>query len=167
MIISNILTGCISNRLRGCKTNVLFLGQDDINGILFATIFSTTYWHIPILYLSMKLGSATGWSEFLNGCSGRYVLPDTADYTWISKIIPITGQFSTFLWGCLRSSIWVYILQVGLYFTIGLSTFLWVAIPGFYLSYRLGLYLSKKLPYEYIGIAEVIYGGLLWGLITN
>lgn len=163
MLISNILIGAVSNRVRGCNVRALFFGQDDINAIIFACLFSTQWWHLFVLYLAMKLGSATGWTEFLAGIENRYMLSKHEDLTWISKIITIKNQFTCFIWGCLRASIWVLLLQIGLYICGMYSPLLWIAIPMFYVCYKIGYKISPNR--DWLQYSEPLYGAVLWGLV--
>ncbi len=167
-MIRNMIIGMVANRVRGTKFRIYFLGQDDINALLFAAVFSQTYWHLPILWLGMKLGSATGWSEFVGGCRGEYEKPnpdgDTWDLTWISKFINIKNQWTTFLWGNFRALIWIAALQLAFLACGQYTNWLWAGIPLFYATYR-GAYLlaPKKDTFE---MSEPIWGAILWGLCS-
>ena len=163
-ILLQAIIGAVANRIRGNDVKLWFLNQDDINALIFAGIFSRDWWHVPVLYLVMKLGSATGWSEFLAGCAGEYKLPPTADYTWISKFIKIKGQFTTFLWGCFRAFIWVSALFIGLLICGNPTPWIFTAVPMFYVTYRLA-YLLTPNNKDYLKLAEPMWGAVLWGII--
>lgn len=162
MLVSII--GAISNRIRGSNYDILFLNQDDINALLFASVFSTEIWHLPILYLAMRFGSATGWSEYLAGIENRYNVVPEKEQTFISKYIKIENQLTCFYWGCVRAFIWVVLLQLGLLACGLYSWWLWLSIPLFYVSYKLG-YKTRKWHTDWVCQAELIWGALLWSLI--
>jgi len=161
------ILGFISNRIRGQRADVIFLNQDDINGILYSIAmynhYSLSWWSLPVLYLSMKLGSATGWTEFLVGCMSRYILGPNEDYNKLSKVFngyfkPV-DQWSTFRYGCLRAYIWVYCLFIGLAICGVVNWWIWLSIPFFYLCYRFNFKTTPKLYFE---LAESYWGSLLW-----
>ena len=164
MILTQAIAGSIANRIRGQKVRVGILGQDDINALIFACIFSTQYWHLPILYITMRFGSATGWTEFLAGITGRYKLNQNEGYNWISKIVKPCNQFTTFLYGCIRSTLWVICLYLGLLACGNPTPWLITAIPMFYICYKLAYLLTPK-GKSYLGLAEILWGVTLWSMI--
>jgi hypothetical protein len=159
----NFLIGMLSNRIRGIGTRILFLNSDKINALIFAGVFSTEWWHIFVLFGAMLCGSATGWTEFLAGCEGRYELNSNEDYNWISKIVKPKDQFTTLLYGSFRAFIWVACLEIGLLICSSFSWILLISIPLFYVCYRLAYLVSKK-GSDWVCIAELLWGAVLWGL---
>ena len=133
MIVNQVIAGAISNRIRGSSYRIGFLNQDDINAILFACMFATVHWQLLVLYIAMRLGSATGWTEGICGCFNTFNLHE-GDYNWISKIVKPVNQLTTFLYMCIRALIWIIALQLGLYLCGAYSVILWLAVPLFYCS---------------------------------
>ena len=161
----NFLVGMLANRLRGMGTRISVLNSDDINAILFAGVFSSQWWHCFILYGVMRAGASTGWTEFLAGCEDRYILNPEEDLTWISKIIKIHNQFTCFLWGCIRASMWVICLNVGLAICGSFSWTIWLAMPLFYVCYKAGYLLSRRIGGDWMCYAEMLWGAVLWSLV--
>ncbi len=164
MIIINIIVMAILNRIRGMDlpfhTEINYLGF----GILMGITHQLDWWGYLVMALVMFLGQATGWSEFVNGCTGNYILGPESDETWISKIVTIKNQWTCFLWGCIRASIWLIPLYLGLLICGVNQPVVLLGIPFMYCSYRIGYLIDKK--GDTFANSEPIWGGII-GLITG
>lgn len=186
MSLINFLCGSIagffSNRIRGNDNDIWFMNQDDANAAFFAIVFTLIFqlplYSLLVLYIVMRLGGSTGWTEFVMGCEGRYEKDEgEIDKSWISndqylfnfkiwKGIKIVDQKSCFLWGCVRSAQWCLCLFIGL-LTLKVVAFgLLLPIPLFYVCYRGAHLFDKRFMNgsgDIFGLAEPVFGFVLWG----
>lgn len=176
-MIKAIIIGSLLNRVRGCDVRAWCFNQDDINAIVFALLFGSEWWHYLLLYCAMRVGSAMGWTEAILATDNKFELTGNEDKTWLSKYIKITNQWTCFLWCSVRSFIWVTPLLFASCFMGDTRLYTLLAVPLFYVAYRIGHYakrysdnfIIKKLfrePRDIFGVGEVIFGAILWGLFT-
>jgi hypothetical protein len=160
MFIIQAILGGFFNRVRGSSlkfhTEYNFLSF----GALMGLIYHLEWWGYFLMAFMMLLGSATGWTEGISGCLGWFNLKPSA-YNWISKIVKPVNQWTTFLYMCIRGGIWVLCLEIGFMITVGFKPLLLLAIPLFYVSYRIAYYIPTKYRWA---LGEVIYGAIIWGL---
>jgi hypothetical protein len=162
-MIYQAILGLLSNRIRGYGIKIFFINQDWINAYLFGFCFMQQWWHLLVLWIGMLGGASTGWSEFIGGVRGYYGTPPS-QYTWISKILVIKDQWTCFLWGCMRAFIWVLPIYVAFLICGDNKWWLFLTIPLFYGSYRLGYLLRKDGDSTELG--EMIWGALFWATCT-
>lgn len=155
-----ILIAGVFNRIRG--TSIKFHSELNIIafGVTFGILFGLEWWGYILMSIGMWAGSSTGWSEGISGCFNDFNL-DPSLYNWISKIVKPINQWTTFLYMCIRALIWVACIEFSLLVVGEFSFFLLLAIPLFYLSYRVANYIPVK---DRWALGEVIYGAILWYL---
>ncbi|NCC99878.1 MAG: hypothetical protein EOL95_09310 [Bacteroidia bacterium] len=152
--------GAISNRIRGYGIKIYFINQDWINAFIFGFAFMDKAWHLPVLMLSMIAGAATGWTSFIKGVRGDYEMSEKENRNWISKIVKPTNQWTTFLYGCIRATVWVVPIYLAFLICGTNKPLLFLTIPLFYTSYRTGYLLNKKGDSTEVG--ELIWGAIFW-----
>ena len=164
IILLYAILGAFFNRIRG--TGIPF--HTEINYIAFGVsigiLYHLDWWGYLIMALAMLLGSATGWTEFVKGCCGKYGLSGKETPTKILSFIKINSQFTCFGWGCCRAFIWAGLIYAGFLACGVYSPFVLISIPLFYFSYRAGYLINKT--GDTFEQSEPIWGAVLWGLCS-
>lgn len=158
MIIISTILGALFNRIRGGLLNIIFFPKTDklsatfgklLNALVFGAIcaYILHNWLVlPAAALGMFIGASFAWGKFIGG------------------VVNHTDTLNNAMQLSLRGLIWTSAIAVSLYKFTLLAPF----IVPIGLLMPLGYYLCSFIttPPKAWGYGEVVWGGILWGLIA-